>query len=111
MDKIKHFRLNGRPIYYFNETWVNAGDTNTKSWVDTTFASPWDAFLRELTTGQEEPSGKGKRLIVLHIGSSKGFIPGSLLSFESKKNMLDYHDQMNGDTFYDWFIKTQPNTP
>ncbi|XP_050065049.1 uncharacterized protein LOC126553979 [Aphis gossypii] len=83
--------------------------TPTKTWVDTTIASPRDAFLRGLTTGQKEPSGKGKRLIVLHIGSSDGFVPGGLLSFESKKNTLDYHDEMNGDTFYDWFIKILPS--
>ncbi|KAL4104360.1 hypothetical protein QTP88_019661 [Uroleucon formosanum] len=85
------------------------GETSTKSWVDTTISSPRDAFLRRLTTGQKEPSGKGKRLIVLHIGSSDGFVPGGLLCFESKKNTSDYHDEMNGDTFYDWFIKILPS--
>lgn len=33
----------------------------------------------------KEPSGKGKRLIVVHIGSSDGFVPGGLFCFESKK--------------------------
>ncbi|XP_025194218.1 uncharacterized protein LOC112593854 [Melanaphis sacchari] len=68
-----------------------------------------DPFLRGPTTGQKEPSGKVKQLIVLHIGSSDGFVPKGLLSFESKKNTLDYHDEMNGDTFYDWFIKILPS--
>jgi len=99
LESIKHYRLSGRPIYYLDETWVNAGETSTKSWVDTTVTSPRDAFLRGLTTGPKEPSGKGKRLIVLHIGSSDGFVPGGLLSFESKKNTLDYHDEMNGARF------------
>jgi len=31
------------------------------------------------------PSGKGKRLIVLNIGSEEYFIPDALLCFESKK--------------------------
>ncbi|XP_025202892.1 uncharacterized protein LOC112599971 [Melanaphis sacchari] len=109
LESINYYRLSGRPIYYLDETWVNAGETSTKSWVDTTISSPRVAFLRGLTTGQKEPSGKSKRLIVLHIGSSDGFVPGALLCFESKKNTSDYHDEMNGDTFYDWFIKILPS--
>ncbi|CAI6358942.1 unnamed protein product [Macrosiphum euphorbiae] len=67
-----------------------------------------DAFLKGLTTGQKEHSGKGKRLIVLHIGSTDGFVPGGLLCFESKTNSTDYHDEMNGDTFYEWFVRILP---
>lgn len=91
-----------------DETWVNAGETTSKSLVDQTFNSPRDAFLKGLTTRQKEPSGKGKRLIVLHIGSTDGFVPGGLLCFESKTNSADYHDDMNDDTFYEWFVKTLP---
>lgn len=54
LESIKHDRLSGRPIYYLDETWVNAGETSTKSWVDTTISSPRDPFLRGLTTGQKE---------------------------------------------------------
>ncbi|CAI6374565.1 unnamed protein product [Macrosiphum euphorbiae] len=106
--KIRHYRAQNRPIYYLDETWVNAGETHSRTWVDTTVASTRDAHLRGLTTGQKAPSGKGKRLIVLHIGSSDGFVPGGLLCFESKTNSADYHDEMNGDTFYEWFVKTLP---
>jgi hypothetical protein len=54
---------------------------------------------RTLTTGLTNPTGKGKRLIILHIGSDKGFLTGGLLCFESKKNSADYHNEMNGDSF------------
>ncbi|XP_022173581.1 uncharacterized protein LOC111036015 [Myzus persicae] len=106
--KIKHYREQNRPIYYLDETWVNAGDTHSRTWTDTTINSSRDAFLKGLTTGQKEPSGKGKRLIVLHIGSTDGFVPGGLLCFESKTNSTDYHDEMNGDTFYEWFVRILP---
>lgn len=109
MESIIHYRLNGRPIYYLGESWVDAGETTTKSWVDTIINSPKNAFVRERTTGQKEPSGKSKRLIVLHIGSADGFLPGGLLSIESKKNTLDSHDELNGDIFYNWFIKILPS--
>lgn len=108
LETIKHYRQLGRQIYYLDETWVNAGETTSKSWADTTVKSTKDAFLRGLTTGKKEPSGKGKRLIVVHIGSSDGFVPGGLFCFESKKNTQDYHDEMNGDNFYKWFNKILP---
>ncbi|XP_022161706.1 uncharacterized protein LOC111027615 [Myzus persicae] len=108
LQAIKEYRQLGRPIYYLDETWVNAGETTSKTWVDKTVNSPRDAFVRGLTTGQKEPSGKGKRLIVVHIGSSDGFVVGGLLCFESKKNTGNYHDEMNGDTFYDWFANILP---
>uniref|UniRef100_A0A2S2R642 Tc1-like transposase DDE domain-containing protein n=1 Tax=Sipha flava TaxID=143950 RepID=A0A2S2R642_9HEMI len=108
LDKIRHYRAQNRPIYYLDETWVNAGETHNKAWLDTTVKSSRDAFLNGLTTGQKQPSGKGKRLIVLHIGSTDGFVPGGLLCFESKTNSSDYHDEMNGDTFFEWFVKTLP---
>ncbi|XP_008181501.1 uncharacterized protein LOC103307625 [Acyrthosiphon pisum] len=109
LESLKHYRLSGRPIYYLGETWVDAGEATTKSWVDTVINSPGDPLVRKRTTGQKEPSCKGKRLIALHIGSADGFVPGGLLSIESKKNTLDYHDELNGDTFYDWFIKILPS--
>ncbi|KAE9522154.1 hypothetical protein AGLY_017414 [Aphis glycines] len=108
LQAIKEYHQLGRPIYYLDETWVNAGETTSKTWVDKIVNSPRDAFLRGPTTGQKEPSGKGKRLIVVHIGSSDGFVVGGLLCFESKKNTDDYHDEMNGDAFYDWFANILP---
>ncbi|CAI6371585.1 unnamed protein product [Macrosiphum euphorbiae] len=104
---ILKYREEGRTIYYLDETWVNAGDCTSKTWVDKTIKSPRDAFLQGLTTGSQNPSGKGKRLIVLHIGSKDGFVPGGLLCFESKKT-TDYHEEMNGETFYNWMTNILP---
>lgn len=105
---IRLYRSEGRTIYYLDETWVNAGECANKVWVDKTVTSSRDAFLKGLTTGPKNPTGKGKRLIVVHIGSSNGFVEGGLLCFESKKNTADYHDEMNGDSFYDWFCGILP---
>ncbi|XP_046145252.1 uncharacterized protein LOC123988610 [Osmia bicornis bicornis] len=105
---IDNYRSEGRPIYYLDETWVNAGDVRRKLWVDTSVTSPKNAAERGLTTGIPPPANKGKRLIVAHIGSTDGFVPEGLLYFESKKNTADYHDEMNGDTFFDWFITLMP---
>lgn len=105
---IKKYRDEKRTIYYLDETWVNAGDVTEKVWMDTTIKSNRDAHLRGLSTGPKNPVGKGKRLIVLHIGSSDGFVPGGLLCFESKKSTGDYHDEMNGENFLNWFKMILP---
>ena len=108
LESIRKYRQQGRPIYYLDETWVNAGDCTQKTWVDNTVTSHRDAFLKGLTCGTTNPSGKGKRIIVVHIGSDEGFVPGGLLSFESKKNSNDYHEEMNGETFFNWIKNIIP---
>ncbi|KAE9529194.1 hypothetical protein AGLY_011990 [Aphis glycines] len=108
ISQIRRYRQEGRTIYYLDETWVNTGDCSSRVWVDTAVKSHKDAFLKGLTTGARNPTGKGKRLIVVHIGSSQGFVDGGLLCFESKKNTSDYHDEMNGDTFFEWFCNNAP---
>lgn len=105
---IRKYRKEGRTIYYLDETWLNAGDCVDRVWMDKTVHSKHDAFNKGLTTGPTNPTGKGKRLIILHIGSDKGFLPGGLLCFESKKNSADYHDEMNGDNFKEWFESILP---
>lgn len=79
---LKRYREEGRHVYYLDETWANAGECTNKTWIDKSVTSHRDAFHKELITGSPNPSGKGKRLIVLHIGSEDGFVPGGLLSFE-----------------------------
>ncbi|XP_015370672.1 PREDICTED: uncharacterized protein LOC107166498 [Diuraphis noxia] len=105
---IRKYRGEGKSIYYLDETWLNVGDCVDRVWVDTTIQSKQDAFNKGLTTGPKNLTGKGQRLIVLHIGSDMGFLEGGLLCFVSKKNSADYHDEMNGDTFKDWFVSILP---
>lgn len=108
LEHIRHYRQQNRQIYYLDETWISADDTTNKSSVDHPINSPRDAVLGGLTTGRKEPAGKGKRIMLLHIGSSDGFVPGGLLCFESKANSSACHDEISGNTFYEWFVKTLP---
>ncbi|KAF2889907.1 hypothetical protein ILUMI_16266 [Ignelater luminosus] len=52
-------------------------------------------------------TGKGKRLIICHIGSEDGFVPDALWVFESKKSG-DYHEEMVGESFENWFSNILP---
>lgn len=48
------------------------------------------------------PSGKGRRLIITHIGSDSGFLTGGLNVFESRRTGY-YHEDMNSEVFETWF--------
>lgn len=65
------------------------------------------AFLEGLSTGAKNPTSKGNRLIVLHIGGEKGFVPESELVFECK-GTGDYHESMNAVKFENWFQEMLP---
>ncbi|XP_049772314.1 uncharacterized protein LOC126157160 [Schistocerca cancellata] len=83
------------------------GHTRSYVWVDDTINSSKQAFLSELSTGSKGPSGKGKRLIIAHIGSKAGFVEGCLWTLESKK-IEDYHEEMCAETFEKWFQDVLP---
>lgn len=63
--KIKSFRNDGRKIYYLDETWINAGHAPSKVWVDKSVSTSREAFLKGLSTGLKNPSGK--RIVELYI--------------------------------------------
>ncbi|KAG0427805.1 hypothetical protein HPB47_025167 [Ixodes persulcatus] len=46
LHEIARHRQDGRKIFYLDETWVTAGHTVSRVWVDTTVASSHDAFMR-----------------------------------------------------------------
>jgi hypothetical protein len=59
---------------------------------------------KDWSDAQKIPFGKGKRLIVLHVGTrSEGLIDGCDLVFLTKSKDGDYHQEMNSVVFLDWF--------
>ncbi|XP_029824061.2 uncharacterized protein LOC115309944 [Ixodes scapularis] len=87
-----------RKVFYLDETWVTAGHSVLIAWVGSTVTSSHNAFMRGITTGLKQPSGKGQRLIITHIGSEDGFVAGCLNVFRGQKTG-DYHEEMDGTRF------------
>lgn len=111
LRSIKRHRAANRSIVYTDETWINAGSTTSKSWIDKTITSALDARRKLLTTGNKLPSGKGGRIILVHAGTENGFIPGAQLVYHGKKDG-DYHDEMDGPMYEKYFKeKLLPNIP
>ncbi|KAJ4430254.1 hypothetical protein ANN_22466 [Periplaneta americana] len=59
---IKRHRVASRSIMCIDETWINAGSTTFKSWIDKTVTSALDARRKLLTTGNKLTSGKSGRI-------------------------------------------------
>lgn len=103
LRQIKNCRRQQLPIVYLDETWVNVGQTTNKIWVDKTVKTPKDAFMAGLTTGLKDPTERGPRFVITHAGGEKGFVNGAKMVFLAKKGAADYHDEMDGTRFEQWF--------
>ena len=93
---MKELREDGYEIYYLYESYINEHHVFEKEW-------------QSLDIKRNVPSGKGKRLIMAHCGSSeKGLVQNGELIFKSKSNDEhgDYHKDMDSIEFNRW-IKTQ----
>ncbi|KAI4470646.1 epm2a-interacting protein 1 [Holotrichia oblita] len=99
---IKKYRTEQRPIYYLDEPWLSEGHTKAKVWEDVHVTTRRQACKDGVTTGLQNPVGKGRLLIILHIGSKNGFVDDGFLVFEGRKT-ADYHDKMDGGVFERWF--------
>ena len=95
-----------KTVVFLDETWANAHDGKDLAWVED------DAVTGGTLGGVRRPSGKGKRFILLGVGSEMGWVPNTTLIFQSKKDTGDYHDEMTGEHFEEWFHeKLLPNIP
>uniref|UniRef100_A0A2S2PJK5 Tc1-like transposase DDE domain-containing protein n=1 Tax=Schizaphis graminum TaxID=13262 RepID=A0A2S2PJK5_SCHGA len=66
------------------------------------------AFQQEelSTSSSSKLTIKENKLIILHIRSDDGFLPGGFMYFKTNKNTIDYqyyHDEINGKIFQNWF--------
>lgn len=110
LTAIRSYRAQQKKIFYLDETWLNEGHTRSKVWVDINVHNRRQAFVDGVSTGLKNPTGKGKRLIIVHIGSEDGFVEGGLLVFQSKKTG-DYHEDMNSAVFENWFSAVLEKLP
>ena len=68
---LRRMRVNRREKRPVDETWANAHDGNSKTWVET------DKPTGSTKGGIRKLCGKGNRLIILHAGSEKGWVDGA----------------------------------
>ena len=88
LRRLRHAKEDARPFVYLYETWVNAHHAISHTWYDDS-AQP-TAVTADLTGPPEPPQGKGRRLIVLHAGSSARWVDNWEDIFVGKKKTGDY---------------------
>lgn len=96
LRKIKEYRQSDREIVYLDETWFDTHDVVKYGWVDNSNKCTLSG-----------PCSRGKRVIILHAGSDKGFVPNALLlsAKNIKQSSADYHEDMTSSLFEKWFIE------
>jgi transposase len=52
-----------------------------------------------------KPSGAGKRVIIVGIGSRNGFLNSKCFIGDKTKKKQDYHTEMNSEHFEEWFTE------
>lgn len=78
---------------FLDETWIfQGGSYKQRTWQDV-----------HIRSSPVKSTCQGKRYIVLHAGGEDGFIPGASLVFASSSTQGDYHGQMNGQNFMNWW--------
>ena len=88
-----------RTFVYMDETWMNQNMVPSKCWTDGSVDCEPDV-----------PPGKGPRWIVIGAGSKAGWVPNSFVMWKGNILSEDYHSEMNGDVFQDWFcLRLLPN--
>lgn len=98
--QIRRFRESGREIVFIDESWVDSNLTFSKCW------------QHDKEFGVQANSSAGRRLIVVHAGSTNGFIPNAQLVYTAGSASGDYHGQMNHINFEKWVNeKLLPNLP
>ena len=94
LRKLREFRQAGFQVVYLDETWVNQNHRSEYGW-----------FPEDESELPQYPAGKGARYVVLHAGCrEKGLLPGCDLVFKAQSGEGDYHKEMNGAVFLDWWV-------
>ncbi|XP_035218015.1 uncharacterized protein LOC118191329 [Stegodyphus dumicola] len=98
LREMRKLRASGRHIVYIDETWIDSNLTFKKCW------------QHDTVLGAQINVSSKNRLIVVHAGSSAGFIPGAQLIYKASAQSGDYHGQMNYGNFEKWVLeKLLPN--
>ncbi|KAL0868225.1 hypothetical protein ABMA27_007760 [Loxostege sticticalis] len=87
-----------KDIIYLDESYIHSSYKVKKCWQSIETAG----ILTDIS--------KGKRWILIHAGSEKGFVPNALVVFSGVNKQEDYHSEMNQKNFTKWVTeKLIPN--
>jgi hypothetical protein len=80
-----------------------------KTYIHQNHATNWSQVHEDNGIGVGTPHSKGQRLVLLHCGSSQGWLAGTTLMWTVKKGKAssgDYHNNVDHAKFLKWFISS-----
>lgn len=90
IKQIQALRAAGKNIVYMEGSYVHTSHTKGKS------CSVKDQ------KGDKQPITKGERIIIMHAGNEKGFIPGALMLGKCLDSVGDYNTEIHAETYHNW---------
>lgn len=99
LRNIQQYRQAKKHIVYLDETWFDTYDVVEHGWVH-----------KSSNCKLNGPCSRGKRVIILHAGSDKGFVPNALFlpARNIKRSSADYHEDMTASLLEKWFTEKLP---
>ena len=95
LRNMQQYRLEGRTIFYCDETAFDTKGQPGKMLADLTVLSVKDAMEKELSTGLKWNCGRGNRLLVLHIIGPDGFLKDVKKIWICKKGKILCDEYLN----------------
>ena len=84
------YRKEGREIVYIDESYILSSHVQKESWSDNSLK------------GVLNPISKGDRLIMIHAGGERGFVPNALVMWKANQSTGDYHKDINQKNYEKW---------
>ena len=114
LDNMERYRLEDRPIFYMDETYINPMSQPHKLLTDCSIRSAAEAKSLNLSTGIKWNASRGNRLLILHMIGDNGLVHdmGRIWIHTSRTVQSDdYHNDIDGKTFYEWFEEALNHLP
>ncbi|XP_047024143.1 uncharacterized protein LOC124633092 [Helicoverpa zea] len=100
LKKLLKYREENRCIVYTGESYILTNHVKNKGWGN----KDGPPLKRNLS--------KGQRIIIVHAGSERGFVPNALLTYKANCVTGDYHSDINAENYEKWLKeRLVPNLP
>jgi hypothetical protein len=107
-------RLQNRPIYYTDETYIDPNAQPPKFFTDTTILSAEDGKAKGYSSGLQWNAGRGNRLLILHMIGPDGLVEELervYIRTDKEVQSDDYHNDFDAETMYKWYKEAIKHLP
>ena len=114
LKNMEGYRLQNRPIFYTDETYIDPNAQPPKFLTDTSILSAQDAKSKGKSSGIQWNAGRGNRLLILHMIGPDGLVEKLervYIRTDKKVQSDDYHNDFDAKTMYKWYKEAIKHLP